>query len=38
MDLGYSLKYYLKAITLFPFRKKAYIGLLKAPVRALLGR
>lgn len=34
----YSLKYYLKAIALCPLRKKAYIGLLKAPVRSLLGR
>ena len=34
----YPLKYYLQAITLFPLRKSAYIGLLKAPVRALMGR
>ncbi|WP_459947208.1 glycosyltransferase family 2 protein [Desulfocastanea catecholica] len=32
------LKNYWKAISLFPFKKKAYIGLLKVPVRALLGR
>ena len=36
--IGYSLKYYLKAISLYPYRKKAYMGLLKTPVRALLGR
>lgn len=34
----YPIKYYLKAIYLFPLRKNAYVGLLKAPVRALLGR
>jgi glycosyltransferase involved in cell wall biosynthesis len=36
--LQYPLKYYWKAISLFPFRKKAYLGLLKAPIRALFGR
>ena len=36
--LRYPLKYYLQAIALFPFRKSAYIGLLKTPLRALIGR
>lgn len=36
--LRVSLTYYLKAISLFPLRGKAYIGLLKAPVRTALGR
>ncbi|MGB3209616.1 MAG: glycosyltransferase [Desulforhopalus sp.] len=36
--LRYSLKYYWQAIILFPQRKRAYVGLLKAPIKALLGR
>jgi glycosyltransferase involved in cell wall biosynthesis len=36
--LQYSLKYYWQAISLFPLRKRAYIGLLKAPLLAILGR
>ena len=36
--LRYPFKYYLKAIFLYPLRKKAYLGLLMTPLRALLGR
>jgi glycosyltransferase involved in cell wall biosynthesis len=36
--IRYSLKYYWLAVSLFPLRKRAYIGLLKATVKALLGR
>lgn len=36
--LSYSLKYYLKALTLFPLRRNPYLGLLKAPLRAMWKR
>ena len=36
--IRYPLENYLKAIVLFPFRKKAYLGLIKTPVRAMLGK
>ena len=34
----YSLKNFLQAISLFPYRRRAYISLLKASVKNLLGR
>lgn len=36
--IRYPLHYSWKAIRLFPLRKKAYVDLLKAPLRAVLGR
>lgn len=36
--MKFPVKYYSRAIALFPLRKKAYIGFLKAPLRAIFGR
>ncbi len=36
--IRYPLKYYLRAISLFPLRTGAYIGLFKAPLRTMCNR
>ena len=36
--IAYPLKYYGKAILLFPLRKKAYLGLVKTMIKTLIGR